>query len=679
MNKKDGLQAPGATGKYTLRPRQFRAGLSLKLLIIISFSLIVTISVIGAILINYQEKSLVSEKIKNAEKLAGIVARISAFHIAQYSYFVLDQNVVQLQSRFAKNNGTTDAADILSLVIYDNQGKKLTPSGIPHDRITVPREYWTVLERTCYYKTLLEGTREVGKVVLVFSLQSVYQKTRKVRRYFIYSVIGLILFLGVLMFIIVYVTIIKPVTMLRNSAEQITAHNYDSQVEHGANDEIGDLARSFNRMSLELRENFQRINDKNAELKKLQGQLQEKNISLEEEVGRRTMELERAKTAAEFASKVKTQFLSNRSHEIRTPLNGIIGMITLMEQSRLDKNQEQYLDHLKRSGNFLLNIVNDILDISRIESGTRKIEEKPFRVAEVVETALFPHMQAAREQGLDFRCHIAPDVPDSLIGDTRSLEQILGNLVANAIKFTGEGSIQVTFEKTRQFEGIVTLAVSVSDTGIGIPSEKLDVIFDRFTQLDSTYTKKYAGTGLGLTIVKRLVDIMAGSIHLESEEGKGAHFTVELHFKEDPDTPAEIAPPGKPGEETVSRPGTFHILIAEDNDVNAFFLQTLLKNRGFTVEVAENGVEALEKYGSGHFDLILMDVQMPELNGVECTLRIRELEKETGGHIKIIALTGYAMDDDEEEIMKAGMDEFIAKPISSHLLMDKIRRLLEGK
>lgn len=383
-------------------------------------------------------------------------------------------------------------------------------------------------------------------------------------------------------------------------------------------------------------------------------------------------ELRRAKELAEDAAATKASFLATMSHEIRTPLNGVIGTATLLSDTRLDETQQHYVITLKRSAEVLLSLINDILDFSKMDAGKVQLESTPFSLNVLLHDLDSMFHDQFQQKGLKAYYQLDPQLPEWLLGDEHRLRQVMINLIGNALKFTEQGGVFVRAQLLEQYDQDQSLIrFSVKDTGIGISPAAQARLFEAFTQADSSTTRQFGGTGLGLTISKKIVELMQGHLQVTSTEGKGSQFFFDIRLTKT-DCPVTQAPSAAPISQ--ADPHDKYLLLVEDNKINQLVAGKFLQKFGYQYDIAENGAQALERIQTKAYDAILMDCQMPVLDGFEATKRIRLLEQSSQRHVPIIGLTANALEGDREKCLACGMDDFTTKPIKIDELEAKLKQ-----
>lgn len=458
--------------------------------------------------------------------------------------------------------------------------------------------------------------------------------------------------------------------LVAEGARRISSGDLTGRIEIPDRDGLGDLASEFNNMADALQSREDMLALQMQEIQWSERKLTALNADLENRVEERTRALEFETRKAEQASQTKSEFLATMSHEIRTPMNGLLGMAHLLLKTGLNEKQRHYASRIRQSGEALLSLINDILDISKVEAGKLDLERVDFPLSRLIDEVGALMESRAHEKGVDYRVTIAPGTPETLSGDFGRIKQVLFNLVGNAIKFTERGGIDIAVSHMDTADGSLLVRFEVTDTGIGIGPDKTATIFEKFSQADTSTTREFGGTGLGLAICQELTRLMGGDIGVDSVPGKGSTFWFTVLCE-----PAKriVADPGAVGfRESATNVGNVSpariILLAEDNVVNQEIAITLLQEAGHTVVVAQNGQEAVAAVRNAAYDVILMDIQMPVMDGISATRAIRTLGCDT----PIIALTANAMAGNREEYLAAGMNDYASKPFDPVDLLEKI-------
>jgi signal transduction histidine kinase/ActR/RegA family two-component response regulator len=536
---------------------------------------------------------------------------------------------------------------IRDAVLYDAQGACFASMNTPAAKCPPlpPHGLHQLQDAVVLARPIQADGERQGTLVLSASLPSMLQVLRQYLGGAALIVV-LSLLVAAVLAMVLESRVSAPVLAMAEVAERISrTHRFQDRVAVTSGDELGVLAESFNSMLNEIARRDARLEREIAERQRV------------------NVELRSAKERAEEAARLKSEFLANMSHEIRTPMNGVIGMISLVLDRIQDPQDRQQLLVAQGAAQALVIILNDVLDLSKMEAGKLTIEPIACDLPAMARDCLRMFEFAVREKGLDLRLDLSPGCPVWVRADPVRLRQILVNLVGNAVKFTAAGSIAVTLAP--RAGDLVRL--EVRDTGIGIPADKLQSIFDAFTQADGSHTRQFGGTGLGLTITRRLVDLMGGRLWAESEPGQGSRFCVELALAP---TAPEIKEQALPVE---APPAGLRILVAEDNPINQKVVGAMLGRQGWSVTLAVNGVDACRHFRESCFDLVLMDVQMPEMDGLEATRRIRAEETRRGlARTPIIALTAHASEAQREQCLGHGMDSVVTKPVNLAALMREI-------
>ncbi|CAM3625369.1 Autoinducer 2 sensor kinase/phosphatase LuxQ [Vibrio aerogenes CECT 7868] len=598
----------------------------------IAFIEIILLVIIVLSAISFMTQSAETQLVQRANATANILAKAVEKDVLSFDISSLDEIVQEV----------IKSEDIAYIRII-GYGKTLVSQGDPkalQQTTTIDKSLNDVDDGIFDVRVDLKtNTSTYGHIDIGFSNQSITTQITTARD----SMTGIatieVLLVALFSFFIGhYLT--KSLTQLTQAAKKLSQEGPGYQVTLKSSDELGQVASAFNQMSSSLAKSYD--------------------------------DLKIARHQAEDASQSKSLFLASMSHEIRTPLNGVIGLLSLLKETSLDKHQTHLVETASQSGFFLMSVINDILDYTKMESNTLSLDRKPFDLHECIDQVINSFRPSACFKSICLEPTITPSVPQWVKGDQYRVQQILHNLIGNAVKFTEQGSIQVIIRADRNKAGIL-LTGQIIDTGIGIEPSMIDQLFEEFTMADNTYSRTQEGSGLGLAICRKLCELMDGQISAESQPGEGSTFTFQIRLGESDGVQVSEEPV------TTIKPEWKHarILVAEDNKANQIVIENMFLHAGITIELAHNGLEAVEKVKNGHFDLVFMDMSMPQMDGMQACQEIRAMADKQKAELPIIALTAHALHGDKERFITAGLTDYLSKPVRLSQLLEKMALYLK--
>ena len=624
------------------------------------------------------------------------MAEIWTFMLDEQSLFLCNGNVIlsvldTLENSFRnpifEKNRISIQINIFTNLIsvqYIKKVQKLPVSSIFGTPITIIMTLKTKLTLILIPLVVIPITL-MGKLSYDYAASAGFVPGQFIITLFIIAALISIIVTLILLFLTLKYLVINPIKVLADASRKINTANLDIQLPTRSHDEIGTLYTCFNKMVTGLQAALQEIEYVNTELEE---KVRQRTLNLQQV----NMELENARQKADAANRAKSEFVGNISHELRTPMNGILGMAQLVLNSPLNEKQRKQVNILYDSGKILLNIINELLDLGKIEAGKMELEAIPSDLLQTIKDAVNLLNVRAEEKGLNLAIQTQGHLPQQVIGDHNRLRQIILNLVGNAVKFTQKGNITVLLALEKIIDNQAQLKISVIDTGIGISPQELPLMFDKFHQANASTSRKYGGTGLGLFICRQLIELMGGKINVESQEGKGSTFYFTLILPIVPSTPvSEMTPQipslaakvSTPTQESISAlPNSKlppRILLAEDDRVNQIVAKMTLADINCQLDIANHGQEALDMIAKQTYDLVLMDLHMPILDGYATTQRIRQSEQNTDTHLPIIAMTADLLSGDLENCLEACMDDTLVKPITKVSIEEILNKWLPTK